>query len=335
MSAGDAVDAAARRTAWVLVAAAVLAAGLWLVSGIATVEPGDRAVVLRWGAVDRVVGSGLVLAWPRPCEEIIRIPGPERTRTSEIRRLAMPAAVHPAPDAAPQPPARTAGCLTGDAGLVHLEAAVVWTVEDPAAFVTATRGGEETLEHGLERAFIASAIGACAVRSVDGVLVVGSEAADEIAAQSRERLRGDLALALNARLAELGLGIRAQRIDITAELPARAKPAFAEVLSAAQAAERAVADARADAERMRQDALAFRAQRLGQAEALAKELTSRARVATDAIVALAQERDPGRQNLLRQRVWRERLEGILRKAGSVTALDRGRPVQLWLEGRRP
>jgi hypothetical protein len=46
-----------------------------------------------------------------------------------------------------------------------------------------------------------------------------------------------------------------------------------------------VAAARANAERVRQEAAVFRAQRLAQAEALAKELTSRARVATDTIAA--------------------------------------------------
>ncbi len=119
------------------------------------------------------------------------------------------------------------------------------------------------------------------------------------------------------------------------ELPAQAKPAFAEVLSAAQAAERAVAEARANAERVRQEASVFRAQRLAQAEALAKELTSRARVATDTIAALAKEKDPGKQTLLRQRVWRERLETIMRKAGQVVVVSRTHPVQIWLTGNQP
>jgi hypothetical protein len=122
---------------------------------------------------------------------------------------------------------------------------------------------------------------------------------------------------------------------VTAELPEAAKPAFAEVLSAAQQAERAVAEAKANAERQRQEASLFRFQRLSQAEALAKGLTSRARVATDTIVALAQERDPQKQVLLRQRLWRERLESVIRKAGQVVAVTRSQQMKLWLSGGAP
>ena len=95
------------------------------------------------------------------------------------------------------------------------------------------------------------------------------------------------------------------------------------------------AKAKANAERQRQEASLFRSQRLSQAEALAKELTSRARVATDTIVALAQERDPQKQVLLRQRLWRERLESVMRKAGQVVAVTRSQPMKLWLSGGAP
>lgn len=338
MSAAAAVDAAARRTAGVLVIAAVLSSCLWLISGITTVEPGNRAVVLRWGGQHRVLGSGLLIAWPRPIEAIVLIPGAERTQTTEIGHMPVrsgDALATATPSAMTPTAAAQTGRLTGDAGLVHLSGSVVWTVEDPAAYVSATRDDLITLNRGLARAFASSAIAVCAGRNIDGVLVVGSADDDERAAQSRERLRGDLLLGLNARLDALQLGIRAQRVDVTAELPEAAKPAFAEVLSAVQSAERVVAEAKAAAERQRQEAALFRSQRLSQAEALATELTSRARVATDSIVALAQERDPQKQVLLRQRLWRERLESVMRKAGHVVVVSDSQPMKLWLSGGAP
>ena len=85
-----------------------------------------------------------------------------------------------------------------------------------------------------------------------------------------------------------------RRIDLALCSPEAAKPAFAAVLSAGQAAERQVAEARAGAERLRQEAAQARAQRLAQATAVASELISHARVATAAILSLAQERDPER-----------------------------------------
>lgn len=331
-----AIDGAARHLAGFLLITALAATVLWLASGLTTVEPGQRAVVLRWGAVDRVVGSGLILAWPSPIERIVPVPGDERLQSTEIRRFAVAPPPPPTPLGLPPPTIRNdSGCLTGDAGLVHLVGTVAWTIEDPAAWVTATRDGTRGVERALERSFAAAAIAVCARRSVDGILVVGHEVIDEAAAQARERLRGDLLSDLATRVAGLGLGIRPRRVDVTVELPAEARPAFAEVLSAGQTAERLVAEARAHAERVRQEAALARAQRLSQAEATARELVSRARVATEAFTALTREQDPVRRDLLRQRLARERYEAILRKVGQVVAVDRQRPVRLWLPGTTP
>jgi regulator of protease activity HflC (stomatin/prohibitin superfamily) len=338
MSASAAVADAAARTTLIMLLAVAMGAVLWLASGIGAVEPGERAVVLRWGAVAREVDSGLVLAWPRPIEAIVRVPGRDRALTTTIRRFASPSsaltagAAEPgsALDPPPAPSAGTSGCLTGDAGLVHLTGTVVWTVVDPGAYAATTRDGPGTLVHAMERAFAASAIAACARRSVDGTLVVGSEPGDGAAADARERLRGELLAEVNLRLAELALGVSAQRVDLSIELPDDAKPAFAEVLSAGQAAEKAIATARAQAERTRQLASQARAQRIAQAAADARETVSRARVDTVGIVALARERDPERQALMRERIYRDSLDTVLHQAGAVVIVDRTTPALVWL-----
>jgi regulator of protease activity HflC (stomatin/prohibitin superfamily) len=354
MNAAQAIEVAARRTTHLLWAAAGMALVLWLVSGISTVEPGNRAVVVRWGAVDRVVDSGLLLSWPRPCERIIRIPGAERTQTTVLRRFASPKSAFGAraiaasmltPSSstreAPQmDQAGTPGCLSGDMGLVHLTATVVWTVEDPRAYVVSATDADATIVLAIDRAFASTAVACCARRNVDGILVVGSAQVDAHSAQERDQLRGELVIGLNDRLHALGIGISVQRVDLQVELPDDAKPAFAEVLSAAQGAERAVAQARTLAEREHQEAMQARSQRLAEASANAHETISSARVATDSIVTLAHEQDPRLRYLLRQRIYRDCLDTVLRQAGQVSVVTPSTPsaiwmMQLWSAGGRP
>lgn len=344
----SAVDRAATRLTGILWAVAAMVVVLWLLSGMSTVEPGNRAVIVRWGAVNRVVEGGLVLAWPEPIERIVRIPGAERAQSTDMRRFApaaavpiltVPASAAPASSPVANPPGSyevafppgsgTNGCLTGDLGLVHLTATVVWTVVDPGEFVAAGADGPGTISQALERSFTASAIAVAARRSIESVLVVGAAQPDPAAAQSRERVRTELTEGLNARLAGLQLGITARRIDLALSLPEAAKPAFAAVLSAGQAAERQVAEARAGAERQRQEAAQARSQRLTQATAVASELISHARVATAAILSLAQERDPERQYLMRERIFRDRVEAVLHHAAQVILVSPHTPLMVW------
>ena len=44
----------------------------WAVSNIRQVQPDSWAVVLRFGNVVRQQGAGLLIAWPRPIEQIVR-----------------------------------------------------------------------------------------------------------------------------------------------------------------------------------------------------------------------------------------------------------------------
>ena len=360
MTVTSAVDHAATRITGILWTVAAMVVVLWLLSGLSTVEPGNRAVIVRWGAVNRVVETGLVLAWPSPIEQIVRIPGAELAQSTDMRRFAsiaavpiatIPAAETPVSPAGPAIATRPAGtfaasplghyeidfpaasassgCLSGDLGQVHLIATVVWTVDNPREFVASGLDGTGTIAQALERSFTASAIAVVARRSIESVLVVGSAQANVAAAQSRERVRTELTEGLNARLVGLHLGITAQRIDLVVSLPESAKPAFAAVLSAGQSAERLVAEARAGAEHLRQEAAQARTQRLTQATAVASELISHARVRTDTILSLAQEHDTERQYLMRERIFRDRVEAILHHAAQVILVSPQTPLMVW------
>ena len=117
-----------------------------------------------------------------------------------------------------------------------------------------------------------------------------------------------------------GLGITIERVDITAILPGRVQPAFEQVLSASQSAEREQADARTSAERRLQSANQERESLLTKAQATARELVAQARLRTDRIFALAGESSVEERKLLLERMYRERIETLLSRAGSVMAV---------------
>jgi regulator of protease activity HflC (stomatin/prohibitin superfamily) len=137
---------------------------------------------------------------------------------------------------------------------------------------------------------------------------------------------------MNRRLQSLALGVEISRVDLTASLPGRAKPAFDQVLAAEAEAARVIASARTDAEKYRQQGERDRTEIQQTAEAKAKELIAKARVATDRITSLAAESSPQRRALLLTRLYRERMEAIVRRAGVVTLVDGNEPIRLLLPG---
>jgi regulator of protease activity HflC (stomatin/prohibitin superfamily) len=307
---------------------------LWLLSGIAQIEAGNRAVVLRFGAVERVIGSGLAWAWPRPFEELVRVPAAERQLTLAVDRLDYDGRAKGQPPIGLGLDPRSEGyALTGDAGVVHLQGVVTYRVTDPAAYVLA-RG---QLEPALQRLFCAAVVAACASRDLDGVMVARTQtgSAGEDSAERRERLRGEVRAGIACRLADLGFGIEVGRVDLTALLPDRAKPYFDLVLSAEAQAAQLIAGARTDATRYRREAENERTRILQGAAAEAKETVVRAHVVTDPIAALAAESSPARRALLISRLYRERIEAILRRAGSVLVVDGAQPVRVYLPGDAP
>ncbi len=308
---------------------------VWLGSGIRPVEPGMQAVVFRSGAIDRTQGAGLVLAWPRPFEDIVLVPGPERQLSLDVTRLDLLGRDSGTIPSGPGIDPRKDGgfILTGDSGVVHLRGTVTYGVSDARAYVL----NRDRATVALERAFLAATIDACAGRSLDGVMVASPDSADqtrsESLAQSRERLRGDIMAGTNQRLSQLGLGITASRIDLTAFLPDRAKPSFDAVIAAESSAAKEIAEARTFATKQLQDTEAARAQVLADASGKAQEMLTAARVATDRINSVLAESSPERRSLLITRLYRERIETIIKNAAGVVTVPEGQSARLYVQGR--
>ena len=179
-----------------LYAVTVLAALAWSFSNVRQIDPQNRAVVLHFGALDRIQNAGLLLAWPRPFEQVILLPAAdrviERRVTNLLRSDAALQADRSATFASPISDALAGSgyLLTGDAGVVQLDVRVFYKVTEPYAFVLQ---GEHVLP-ALDRLVTRSAVALTAARDLDTILVARPEliGADSQAAARRERLRGDL-----------------------------------------------------------------------------------------------------------------------------------------------
>ena len=323
----------------VYIAAALLAL-VWLTSNIREIASDSQAVVTRFGRIVRSQEAGLLIAWPRPIEQVLLLPGPERQLSQDVAALQPPtdrAAALIGPTSALALPSNASAYMTGDGNAVLLSATLTYRISDPTAYALQ----ESHVPAALNRLFRASTVQVAAGRNLNDFLVVPSAAqAGEGASVMalRAEVRGELLQSVNARLQALAsagapLGVEVERIDMTASLPPEAKSAFDAVLVAAQAADRGVATARTDAERRRQGAQQLREQLISSAQAEAQEMVSNATVATAAILPLEREESPLTRNSLLMNQYRTDVSSIMNHAGEVTLVNPKSGVRFLMPGK--
>jgi regulator of protease activity HflC (stomatin/prohibitin superfamily) len=316
-------------------AVSVVAVG-WAFSNVRQISADSRAIVLRLGAIVSERGPGLLIAWPRPIEEVVILPARDRQIELIIEReLAIPQ-IDDA-DIGPNARQNAKFLLTGDLGVVRLQATIFYQITDAAAYVLAV----EHIKPALQRLFAASAVAVCAARDLDAIIMARAPVEADvgrIAGSRQERFRADLLAAINRRLAALttqgaGLGVAVSRVDLMASLPAAAKAAFDEVLTSTQRADRGLAETRADATRTTQRANEERERILAEAAALAAERRTEARTRTASIAAVGPQYAGEARTALINRIYYERAAALLKKAGRIDAVDPHSSGQLYLPGR--
>jgi regulator of protease activity HflC (stomatin/prohibitin superfamily) len=311
---------------FLFIAVCVLACG-WLVSNVRQVPADSQAVVMRFGSVARIKGSGLVLAFPRPIEQVVLVPALARQIGLPLARFTQGqsagASAQGGYELARDPALNAGFLLTGDLNVVHLDAQIFYQVSDPAAYMVQT----EHVRPALQRLFIASAISVIAGRGLDSILVARPEmAARRAEAAERERLRADIMAEVNARLAALGaadsqLGVLVSRVDLVPSIPAMAKSAFDNVLSVAQGAETTVARARTAAQFTTQDANSKKDKVVTSAAATAQESITNAKSQTASIATLGEQTRGMSRGMQMTRLYQDRINALLPKAAGVDVVD--------------
>jgi regulator of protease activity HflC (stomatin/prohibitin superfamily) len=317
----------------------VVATG-WALSNVRQIPADSRAIVLRFGAIIGERGLGLLIAWPRPLDEVVILPARDRQIELVVEKefATMPANIALLDADISQDARRNAEfLLTGDSGVVRLQATIFYQITDAAAYVLTA----EQVKPALRRLFAASAVAVCAARDLDAIIMARTPVdtdVDRVPRSRQERFRSDLVAAVNRRLAALaaqgaGLGVTVSRIDLTASLPAAAKAAFDQVLTSTQKADRDLAEARADTSRITQAANQERDRILAEAAALAAERRTEARARTASIAAISPQYGGEARAALINRIYYERVAAMLKKAARIDAIDSHSSGQVYLPGR--
>lgn len=326
---------------------ALLAIG-WAVSNCREIAPENRALVLRFGNVVREQGAGLLLAWPRPIEQVVVVPAADRQLQLRISRLDDPIQLvqtgKPAAFAVSTNPRYNVGfLLTGDTGVVHLEANLFFQVSDPLAYFIAG----EHLKPALERLFVASAIAVAARRDLSTILVTqaadttrGADGAAAPPIVTGEQFRADLVHAVNQRLRALtaegaGLGVTASRVDVSTALPSNVKADFDQILAVTQIAEQNIALAHTYAEQTTQEAVRQSRTIMTDAEAAAAERRSTSLARTAVIDTISRQASQPSGDALLNKIYYDRIGPLLARARQVDTVDPKGGARMLLPGTGP
>jgi modulator of FtsH protease HflK len=325
-------------------AATLLLALVWLGSNVREIGADSRAVVLHFGRIARTQDAGLLLAWPRPLEQVRLLPGPERQLSQPVAPLTPVEGIATATkDAgstaeATMPPSASP-YFTADNNVVLLDATLIYRITDPRAYLLS----EAHVAPALDRLFRAAATQVAARWTLNDFLVVDPSEENGQGAQAmtarRAAVRDDLLREVNARLERLAtdnasLGVAVDRIDMTAWLPPEAKVAFDAVLTATQRADQQVAAARTDAERRRQGAQREGDRLQRAAEASANELVVAATVDTAKITAIEKEETNQTRSGLLLGSYQAYISDIMGRIGSANLVGPNSGARFVLPGDR-
>lgn len=229
----------------------------YLCSGITQVRPGEVAIQLRFGklvgenAALAVHQPGLLLALPRPIDEIVRVNVMKVHEVALFDLTTEPGAVLEPRDLPPFDPERDGYCLTGDNNIVLMKAVARYQIRDPVA---------HALNQVEPEALLRDAVYASLVRSAGeiGVEIVFTEQRFTMSRMARQRAQ--------ARLDEVESGLDLVSLELIEIIPPfQVYSAFQDFLEAT--IERTTKE---------NEAYTYRAQEIPKARGAARRLVTRA-----------------------------------------------------------
>ncbi|HLW64793.1 MAG TPA: SPFH domain-containing protein [Gemmataceae bacterium] len=183
---------------WLLVLGVIVLAA-YLLTGVAQVQPGERAVVRRFGRVVRQQGPGLVIDLPYGMSRVDRVP------VNFVRQVKV--GFDPEIDEDQSMP--EGQLLTGDQNLVNVQAAIDYRVGD----------GDAVVQYVLNRDRIEAAI----ARATEAAMSewVAAHTVDETLLNGKVTLRAWLAPKVQERVDPYHLGVEIQAANVTYLAPPR------------------------------------------------------------------------------------------------------------------
>jgi modulator of FtsH protease HflK len=286
---------------------AIVVVALWLASGLYIVQPGERGVVLRFGARNDVTEPGLHWRLPYPIEKVEKV-DVERVPIVEIGyRSGRSGAKTKVP--------KEALMLTEDENIIDIEFAVQYKVKDPTAYLFNVNDPEGTIAQATESA----------VREV-----VGKSTLDFALTEGREEVARDARVLLQQILDRYSTGIEIVAVETQkAQPPEEVKAAFDDAVKAREDQQRlkneaeayandVIPRARGAAARMLQEAEGYKASTIARAEGDARRFGQ---------VSKEYSKAPG---VTRERLYLETMEQVLSNTTKIFVDQKGSNNVLYL-----
>lgn len=235
---------------------AVVAIGLWCLSGLYIVQQGERGVVLRFGAKQEITEGGLHWHWPFPFERV------EKVDIGRVRQLALGYRTNERTNVKSKEP-HEALMLTGDENIVDVEFNVQYLIKDPVAFLFNVNDPEGAIRQATESA----------VREV-----VGRSKLDFVLTEGRQEIDAGVKDLLQKIIDRYQVGVAVVSVNmLPAQPPQEVRSAFDDVNKAREELERqkneaeayandVIPRARGAAARVVQEAEGYKAASIARAE---------------------------------------------------------------------
>jgi len=195
-------------------------------SGVFSVPPQEKAIILRFGkpvgtTEEQLLGPGLHWAFPKPIDEVVKIPiGQIQTVTSTVGWYATTPEAELAGTEQPAGPSLNPAvdgyALTADGNIIHVKATLGYRIKDPLAYAFDFFSLSNVVQNVLNNALLYVS----ARTTVDSALLNNAGFKEKILARVTEQI------------AALKLGITLEPGEVKVIPPRYVKPAFDEVLAA-------------------------------------------------------------------------------------------------------
>ena len=202
-TAPSAVDAGSRaleealRSSFVIVKAVmVILLVVFVLSGMRTVGPQERAIILRFGkpvgsGAEQLLGPGLHWAWPYPIDEMVTIPITEiQKATSTVGWYSLSATDEAAgrkpPALASLNPATEGYLVMADHNIMHVRATLDYRITDPIAYSLGFQAASNSVQNALDNALLYAA----ARSTADETLTNNTVFKERVLAHVREQIAG-------------------------------------------------------------------------------------------------------------------------------------------------
>ena len=279
--------------------------GVWIFSGFYTVDQGEQAIELRFGAYSETKDAGLRWHWPTPLETVEKI-NTQNVNTVEVGYRDTGRGIQTVP--------REALMLTQDENIIDIRFAVQYDIKEPTDLLfNVSEYNPREMAESVVRGATESA-----VREI-----VGRNTMDFAITEGRAQLAAETKTLVQEILDRYDTGINVRSVEMqNAQPPEQVKDAFDDVVKAREDEERLKSLAEAYANDIIPRARGFAARILQEAEAYKASVTALAEGESERFDKVLDEYSKAPQ-ITRDRLYLESMEEVLSRSSKIVIDQQG------------